>query len=294
MNYIELIRGFWRSHDVEAFPTNVIALYFYLIEVNNKTSWIPSFKRNNAKICADLSISFPTLNSARNRLKQAGLIDFKTQSGNANVSYSLKNIFKVANEVTSEVSNEVSNEVSLRLDDTKDKLKTKTETINNNPNGLGDFTSPRLKSFEQLQIEKEKELYRSIPKNKESVFKFLKDRPNIVDPYFDFWNMFASETGRPMAKKLTDTRRKKLRTRIRDKDFDMGEIFRKAKSSELLSTSKWFTLDWIIDNEKNYLKVLEGNYDNEKFNKNGHTDSTKSNQEFETTLERQKRNAGQI
>lgn len=38
MNYIEQIKGFWRSHDVETYPTNVIALYFYLLEVNNKTS----------------------------------------------------------------------------------------------------------------------------------------------------------------------------------------------------------------------------------------------------------------
>src|SRR5690606_21489190 len=27
--YIEQIRGFWRCHEVDVFPTNVIALYFY-------------------------------------------------------------------------------------------------------------------------------------------------------------------------------------------------------------------------------------------------------------------------
>ncbi|WP_298118076.1 hypothetical protein [Flavobacterium sp.] len=121
MNYIELIKAFWRSHDVETYPTNVIALFFYLAEVNNKTSWSVLFKRNNSKICADLGISYPTLNNSRNRLKQSGIIDFKTQNGNANVTYTFKNFFKVTDEVT----NEVTDEVSSRLFKSKDKLKPK-------------------------------------------------------------------------------------------------------------------------------------------------------------------------
>jgi hypothetical protein len=142
MNYIEQIKGFWRSHDVETYPTNVIALYFYLLEVNNKTSWSVSFKRNNAKICADLGISYPTLNNSRNRLKQSGIIDFKTQNGNANVTYTLKNFLKVSDEVTNEVSDEVTNEVGSRLFESKDKLKRKTKT---KTNILSDAIAPEEK-----------------------------------------------------------------------------------------------------------------------------------------------------
>lgn len=142
MNYIEQIKGFWRSHDVEAYPTNVIALYFYLLEVNNKTSWTTSFKRNNSKICADLGISYPTLNNSRNRLKQSGLIDFKTQNGSPNVMYTLKKFLKVANEVTNEVSDKVTNEVSSRSFKTKDKLKHKTKT---KTNSSSDANAPVVK-----------------------------------------------------------------------------------------------------------------------------------------------------
>ena len=131
MNYIEQIKGFWRSHDVEVYPTTTIALYFYLLEVNNKVNWSASFKRNNSKICADLGISYPTLNSSRNRLKQADLIDFKSQNGSANVTYTLKNFLKVTNEVSSEVANEVTNEVGSRLITTKDKLKHKQKLKQN-------------------------------------------------------------------------------------------------------------------------------------------------------------------
>lgn len=127
MNYIEQIRGFWRLQEIECFPPNTIAIYFYLLEVNNKVSWSASFKRNNSKICADLGISFPTLSNSRNRLKQSGILDFKTQSGNANVTYSLKDFLKVTNEVSVEVGSEVSVEVGSKLLPTKDKLKQKTK-----------------------------------------------------------------------------------------------------------------------------------------------------------------------
>jgi len=166
MNYIEQIRGFWRCHEVDVFPTNVIALYFYLLEVNNKTSWMTFFKRNNSKICADLGMTYPTLNIARNRLKQAGLIEFVTKNGSANVTYTLKdflkvtdevqnevnkesstlkNILKVDDEVATEVSIEVPIEVSSRLLTTKDKLNSKPKP-NKNKDRKGDlpFVPPSL------------------------------------------------------------------------------------------------------------------------------------------------------
>jgi hypothetical protein len=90
MNYIELIKKFWVTHELESFSTNAIALYFHLLEINNITLWKYSFKRNNSKVCADLGISKTSLDNARNRLKQSGLIDFKTINGSPNVIYTLQ------------------------------------------------------------------------------------------------------------------------------------------------------------------------------------------------------------
>lgn len=158
MNYIEQIKEFWRSHDVEVYPSNVIALYFYLLEVNNKTSWVASFKRNNSKICADLGISYPTLCNARNKLKQTGFISFKSENGNANVTYTLKNFLKVTNEVAVEVTNEVDSEVSSRLLMTKDKLKTKTKTIflleKETKERKEKFSAPSLLEVQEFILEK--------------------------------------------------------------------------------------------------------------------------------------------
>lgn len=126
MNYIEQVRGFWRAHEEHSFSTTEVAVYFYLVEVCNICHWKNPFKRNNAKIGADLGISFNTLKNARNRLRQTGLIDFKTTNGSSNVLYTLSNFDKVTNEVSAEVGNEVSNEVSNEVLPSKYKLnKTK-------------------------------------------------------------------------------------------------------------------------------------------------------------------------
>jgi hypothetical protein len=125
MNYIELINLFWTANEEHSFRTTDIALYFYLLKVNNDCSWKEYFKRNNRKIEVDLSISFNTLKDARNRLKNANLINFKTTNGDANVLYSFRTSSKI-DEVKHEDKHEVSNEVSTRSVPSKDKLnKTK-------------------------------------------------------------------------------------------------------------------------------------------------------------------------
>ncbi len=61
-----------------------------------------------------------------------------------------------------------------------------------------------------------------------------------------------------------DMRKKKLNIRIREKGFDFTMVLKKASLSDFLRSSKWFSFDWIIENQSNYLRVIEGNYDNKK------------------------------
>lgn len=118
MNYIELIKNFWTSHNANSFSTTEIALYFYLLEVFNVCQWKNQIKRNNRRVEADLDISYNTLKSARNKLQQSGLLYFKSKNGDANVIYTLSNF----DEVVIEVDNEVTSEVDTRSVHIKDKL----------------------------------------------------------------------------------------------------------------------------------------------------------------------------
>lgn len=82
---------------------------------------------------------------------------------------------------------------------------------------------------------------------------------------FDLWNSEA--TSLPKATKLTEGRKRKIQARLRERPIDAwGEIFRQMGRSSFLrgesgNGSFRADLDWIIANEENALKVIEGRYD---------------------------------
>jgi hypothetical protein len=136
------------------------------------------------------------------------------------------------------------------------------EVVSSNSNGNGSITPIGGDKFS---------IYEELEKNKKSIYQFIKQHnPDFIDPYVDFWNLFAQERGMSEVKTVNDQRRKKFKVRIKEKEFNFTEILRKAGQSEFLLTSgKWFGFDWIIENNANYLKVLEGNYDKQQIEKNG-------------------------
>lgn len=132
MTYIDYIKNFWLQHNAYSLTVTETALYFYLLETNNLCRWANTFNRNNSKVLADLGIaSLKTLSAARNRLKQVGLIDFKTKNGSPNVSYTLVKFTEVREQVVTEVREQVREQVVTELN----KTKKKTKTIGGNNSG---------------------------------------------------------------------------------------------------------------------------------------------------------------
>lgn len=87
MNYIELHTAFWKLHDERQFNVTEIALFGYLVKWNNYLFWKKTFERRNSLVCADLDISKPTLRAAMTKLRDRGVIGFRTKIGNPNVEY---------------------------------------------------------------------------------------------------------------------------------------------------------------------------------------------------------------
>ena len=89
--------------------------------------------------------------------------------------------------------------------------------------------------------------------------------PNtIIHAYMYEWNLFASENSLSKISSLSDSREKKLQMRLKNSDFkklfDMALVEIK-KSQYLLGEKGWkITFDWLIKNDENILKVVEGNY----------------------------------
>ena len=269
MNYLELINRFWLAHEGNLFSCTETALYFYLLKTCNLCGWPDSIKRNNAKIQADLGITYPTLSKARNRLKQTGMIDFKTKAGSCNTSYTFKNILKVSlkdcTEVTTEVSSEVGNEVGCEVDsDTyykgdKDKrLKIKQKSPESPPksedaelpletSGNGDSGKPNIPGKPEI----------------EEIVKFYNDTCQSLRP----------------VKILTDKRRAAVSARLREHGREaVFNVIRAAGRSSFLAgqnTRGWTAdFDWIFRPE-NFVKVLEGKYENKEKSQQYGTESNR-------------------
>jgi hypothetical protein len=88
-------------------------------------------------------------------------------------------------------------------------------------------------------------------------------------PYEEIVKLFNSIcTSLPKVKQLSEGRKKKIKARWNDiKELNgFKQLFEKSQSSSFLTgvSTKWkATFDWLIENDSNYVKVLEGNYDND-------------------------------
>lgn len=76
MNYIELINNFWKVDLEFSFTGNETRLYMFLLYTSNSLGWQNPFRLSYRQIAVRVNLGINTVKSARNRLKQAGLIDF--------------------------------------------------------------------------------------------------------------------------------------------------------------------------------------------------------------------------
>lgn len=95
IDYRNQIKFFWLAQEAYQLGTSEIALYFYLVEVSDKTGRTGTFYRNNHKIMIDLGIkSYKTFQSVRDKLRAAELLEYQQRNGAANVHYTLADLSK--------------------------------------------------------------------------------------------------------------------------------------------------------------------------------------------------------
>lgn len=192
MNYIELIQQFWQCNNELPIGCNATALYFYLLKVCNSLGWKETFKHSDRHIAVQLGISINTVRNAKNKLKQIGLIDFKSPEKasrglSGSTSYKILTIsnfdsvhIKTISKFDS-VTDTVTDTVVDSVPDTRIKLnKTKDKNIPPTPPG-GDDKELKKKEAELRKLEeklkaKEKELSERENKNKPK-----KNPPNPIN-----------------------------------------------------------------------------------------------------------------
>ena len=148
------------------------------------------------------------------------------------------------------------------------------------PEGFFSEKTPIDNGFSPRKHDKEKESKVKESKVKESKVKEKREYP--LSDIFRLWNETCG--GKlPKVKALNDSRRQKIKCRLSEsgaKTTDemtawAKELFERIAASAFLcgeNNHQWTaTFDWIFENDKNWVKVSEGNYDNKRGSNTGFT-----------------------
>ncbi len=104
----------------------------------------------------------------------------------------------------------------------------------------------------------------------DTVIESVKDNVKDLKHYVSLWNEKANEFGLSKIISLNESRKTKLRTRLKEPNFDFEQIIDKIQiDTPFLISGDWrVDFDFIIKNDNNYIKILEGKYKKELSNNN--------------------------
>lgn len=173
MNYIKLINAFWKINAEANFKPMEIALYFYLLDVSNTCGWKTSFRRNNARVLADLSISDRrTLEKSRLKLKEFGLINYDKNSTNPNVTYTLTTALNAQDDA--------------QVDEIKESTCTQTTAKNAQDNAQVDETTTQTTAKNAQVCDTKYKLNKTNNKTKQNIEPIQESDESNLNKSFDF------------------------------------------------------------------------------------------------------------
>lgn len=252
MNYIEQIKYFWLQDKIYSLNGYETRLYFYLLETANCLRWELIFWQRDLQIMGNVGISKNTLNSCRNRLKQAELIHFEsggkgygnktryqilTPNSFPNALPEVSPLIKQKQKQSNEDAIASDEEVSLYISDASGGSEENLAAVSLN------------KQTEQLSVE---------TKNESNA---LIDR-DICDKVIAHFNANCLQL-KPV-KVLTDNRKRAISERLREHGIDnIFIVINNAGHSKFLagqSKTGWKAdFDWIFQ-PTSFVKILEDKY----------------------------------
>jgi len=91
------------------------------------------------------------------------------------------------------------------------------------------------------------------------------DKVQMVNGIVGLWNAYAEKNSLSLVNIVSDKRAKCIKARLEEKEFDFHAIMQKVIHSNYLlgRVVDWkVNFDFIFCSKNNYIKILEGNYDN--------------------------------
>lgn len=136
---------------------------------------------------------------------------------------------------------------------------------------------------EEEQKQEQKKEY----KQEEEENSNKEEEETLFSDTLSVWNSFAKENNLSQIIKLSNKRKKSIKARIKEPEFDLFNILEKIKNSNFLIGNNergWkVDFDFVFGNANNYLKILEGKYDgtNKKDSPRGTIDFNKWQRELD-------------
>ena len=246
MNYIKLINQFWQCNNELPIGTTATALYFYLLKVCNSLGWKQPFRHSDRYISNQLGISVNTVRSAKTRLVELGLIEYKSPEKAS------RGINGLTNYQILTISNFDS------VPDSLDKLN-KTETKLNNKIDNQRLSCENSYKFPPLR------LY-------DSDFLFVQKLWNATCPSFRSVSKMTSKNGigkrsgrKPKVRNRLNEIKELSKNGTKEEAFAiLKAIFQWVENSKSLKGDNkrgWkASFDWLFRDSNNWVKVFEENY----------------------------------
>ena len=244
MTYIDLINRFWKMNTEYTFSTAEIALYFKILDIANNLGWKEPLSVSTKRLYLELDISRSTFFRARQRLCDAGLLKVKNRGTRKAALYWYRNWSH--SETNHETNHETLYKTRLDIDQTRDSIV--------------DTNVSTKSSRDDVPYQEIVSLYHSMCPS----YKRLS--------------------------KLTDKRKAHIRARWREHESldKFKAVFENMENSSFLkgdNNREWQAdFDWVMKNESNFLKVLEGKYNKEVKNEIAQKGNRKSRKEDEIEL----------
>ena len=238
MKYISQINAFYDALEINPLPAPSIALWHALHAIANKTGWQQEFSVSVSSLGLRAGLNEAAVKRARNKLKEAGFIEWRSRAGNQSATYRLTKLYSETSEFV--VQNQGKNApqiVPQTVPQCVPQVVPQSVPINRH----------------RLRLDKEDT---PIPPKGERV-----NYQAVVELF--------NETclSLPKVRDLTDQRRRAIKARFREGNTieDFQEVFAKVQGSDFLTGKNggWKCgFDWILK-PSNWQKIREGNYDNE-------------------------------
>ena len=150
MKYINQINSFYQLLPSNPINANAQCLYFFLLNYNNKLSWVKEFTVANSIVMGYTELSISALQRARNALVQKGYISYKKGISNNAGRYSIVD-FEQQSEQQSEQQTDSTPNTLNRLD--KTRLNIKEKNIKKEKYGQLQNVALTAEEYEKLKAE---------------------------------------------------------------------------------------------------------------------------------------------